>query len=255
MTSIRFVTGRPALTVGSSLVISDLHLGLEYDYRKGGISLPSQTGKLMKAVDSLITDTRPERLIIIGDVKHKVPGTSFQEVKEIPEFFSHLSGSVKVEIVPGNHDAGIEKMLPSGIRVHPGTGFIEDDLYFGHGHTWPAEKALTCSHMILGHRHPLIEFRDRLGYRFLERVWVKGELDPEKLRKRYKDVPEKLPEIVLLPAFNPILGGTAVNRKIPHSVKEKIGPLINSMKGDSSRLYMLDGTYLGTVSAMKAKVN
>ncbi|MBN1896387.1 MAG: metallophosphoesterase [Candidatus Aenigmarchaeota archaeon] len=247
MSTVSFVTGWPALMVNSSLVISDIHLGLEYDYRKGGIKLPSQTVKLTKMAQELIDIAKPERLIITGDLKHKVPGISFQETKEVPEFLSALLDKVPVELVPGNHDAGIKSMIPSGIKVHRSVGFRMDDVYFGHGHTWPEKKAFECSHMIIGHRHPLVEFRDRLGYSFRERVWVKGKLDPVMLKRRYTEIPEKLPDVIVVPAFNPFLGGASYNRKISGTVKEQIGPLLNSMDERKSLFFMLDGTMLGTL--------
>jgi putative SbcD/Mre11-related phosphoesterase len=257
MSTLRFVTGKPALLVGKSLVIADLHLGVERDFRRSGIKLPSQAGKVTKAVDEIIEETKPEKLIILGDVKHKVPGTSFQELREIPEFFEHFSRKIEVHMLLGNHDGGIEKIVPKNVKVHGTEGFADGDIYFSHGHTWPAPSFLKCKYIIAGHRHPVIEFRDKLGYRFVEQAWMRGKLDVGKVNKKYKTAPGSMPEVIIMPAFNPlIMGGHALNRKHGQDYRREMGPLINSISPEKAGLYLLDGTYIGTLSEIKgAKVN
>jgi putative SbcD/Mre11-related phosphoesterase len=250
---MRFVTGKPALVIGKNLVIADLHLGIEREFRQSGIKLPSQAGRMREELEALIGETKAERLIILGDVKHKVPGISYQELKEVPEFLGHFSKSLRaenIEIILGNHDPGMEELVPEGVKLHPSGGIVLGDVYLGHGHTWPAPSFLSCSKAVIGHRHPMIEFRDRLGYRFIEPVWIRGRLDRERVGRKYKDVPAGLPEIVITPAFNSLAGSVAVNRDVSDDYRKKIGPLINSMDLEKAGAYMLDGTYLGELSGM-----
>ena len=255
MEKIKFVTGKPALLVGKSLVVADLHLGIEREFYKSGVKIPSQTERMKKRVDVLLQMTRPEKLIILGDVKHKVPGISLQEMMEIPEFLGHLSEELAVEIVPGNHDAGIESFVPRGVKIRPSSGLIQGDVYMNHGHTWPGPDFLGCSQIIIGHQHPLIEFRDMLGYRFREPVWVKGNLKREKIEAKFKKIPEKLPGVIIMPAFNGLTGGVAVNGKTePEYLKNFIGPLIKALDEKTARIYLLDGTYLGKLADLKKKI-
>ncbi|MHC4479340.1 MAG: hypothetical protein ACYTEL_27285 [Planctomycetota bacterium] len=96
MDQIKFVTGKPALLVGKSLVVADLHLGIEREFYQSGIKFPSQTEKIKDMVEGLVKITKAERLILLGDVKHKVPGISLQELREIPQFLEHFSGKLEV---------------------------------------------------------------------------------------------------------------------------------------------------------------
>jgi putative SbcD/Mre11-related phosphoesterase len=252
MDQIKFVTGKPALLVGKSLVVADLHLGIEREFYQSGIKFPSQTEKIKDMVEGLVKITKAERLILLGDVKHKVPGISLQELREIPQFLEHFSGKLEVDMVPGNHDAGIEKFLPPGVKTHPSAGFRLGDVYLNHGHTWPGPDFLGCKKIVIGHQHPLVEFRDKLGYRFREPVWVKGALNREKLEGRYKKMPASLPSITIMPAFNPLIGGMCVNKRSEDGYAKKfIGPLINSLKGRTASTYLLDGTCLGRLVDLK----
>jgi metallophosphoesterase superfamily enzyme len=159
---------------------------------------------------------------------------------------------VEVHIIPGNHDGGVEKILPKGVNVHKSAGFAGDDVYFSHGHTWPEKSFLTCEHIIVGHRHHAVEFRDKLGYRFLEQVWLRGKLLAGAIEKKYKTIPEKLPEIIVMPSFNPLVkGGHPLNKKSDESYKRYMGPLIGSINYGEAGLYLLDGTYLGTLSEIE----
>ncbi|UCD02782.1 MAG: metallophosphoesterase [Candidatus Aenigmatarchaeota archaeon] len=249
---LQFVTGKPALLLGKTLVIADLHLGVEYDFKKSGIKMPSQAGKLTESLDQLVKETKAQQLVVLGDIKHEVPGTSFQELREIPEFFRHFSDRMEVHVVLGNHDGGVERILPKSVNIRESVGFPAGEVYLSHGHTWPDPTFLTCKHIIAGHRHPVFEFRDRMGYRFIEQVWLRGDLDAATIEGKYKNVPGNLPEVILIPAFNPLIrGGHPLNKKEEESYKRYMGPLINSIKYDGARLYMLDGTYLGTLSEMK----
>ena len=90
-----FVTREPALLINSNgnraLIVSDLHIGIEYEYYLRGMRIPSQTKSMVNRLDTLIESTKADRLVIIGDIKHRVPGISKQELREIPEFFGTLS--------------------------------------------------------------------------------------------------------------------------------------------------------------------
>ncbi len=255
---LKFVTGKPALLIGKSLIIADLHLGIEREFYQSGIKFPSQTEKIKKRIDALVKTARPSRLILLGDVKHKVPGISLQELREIPEFLGHFSKKLEVEIVPGNHDAGIEKFVPPGVKIHPSSGFKLGDVYLNHGHTWPSPDFLECRQIVIGHQHPLVEFRDKLRYRFVEPVWTKGRLNREKIKCRYKKIinnnknPGPLPDVVIMPAFNEVAGGVAINGKTDREFMKKfIGPVIKAVDDKTVRIYLLDGTYLGRLADIK----
>ncbi len=252
MNQLKFVTGEAALLAGKTLVISDLHIGIEHEYRQAGISIPSQLEDMRKRLEKLIKETKPEKLILLGDIKHKVPGTSFQEEKEIPEFFSWLSGKVPVEITPGNHDPGIEKMLPSGIELHPTSGFLDGSFYYSHGHTWPKEEFFKAKYIITGHVQPQIEFRDSLGYRWTEKVWVISKLKLQAVKKKFRVCETKnLPELIIMPAFNRFSGGYSLNSCEAKERKRAFSNPITSLTDmNKAKIYLLDGTYLGELESL-----
>jgi putative SbcD/Mre11-related phosphoesterase len=250
MAAIRFITGEPALLSGRTLFLSDIHVGIENGYRKSGINMPSQTGKLLSRIESLLQKTRASKLLLIGDIKHKVPGKSRQEARELPAFLQRLAEKAELHIVPGNHDGGIAEFIPKGVKLYPTQGGLFGNIYVSHGHTWPDPSFLQAKHLLMSHSHPLFEFRDRLGYRWGERVWIKANLDPRKIRARYPEA-KALPELILMPAFNPLSGGIPVNRKIPKGEEKKhISPILKSAKMRTAKIYMLDGTYLGELGKL-----
>ena len=245
---IKFITGEPALLVGKTLVVTDLHVGIEYDYYKRGITLPSQTARLTERLTTLIAASRARKLIIMGDVKHKVPGSSFQEERELPAFFKQMARNVRVEVLPGNHDADLASLVPD-ITIHPSKGILEGGCYLTHGHTWPGKEFLKAEYVLLGHDHPAVEFRDKLGYRWLEPVWARAALKKKQIMERYrlKRAP-RLPELILVPTFNPFSGSIPLN--LPLKGNPGLSPLTKGADMKKARIYLLDGTFLGTLEKL-----
>ncbi len=237
---LKFVTNEPALVFNKNLVIADLHLGIETEYKKSGIKVPTQTEKLKSRIDSLIKQTKPKRIIFLGDIKHQVPGVSFQELREVPEFFNYFSKKIETHIVVGNHDSEIDALV-DGVKIHDTKGFKLEDAYIAHGHANIKKDFLNCKYLIVSHTHPLIEIRDKLGYRFVERIWVKAYFDKKKIRKKF-DKTKTLPEIILMPAFNPLSGGVSLNTD---KAENFLGPLTKFINKKETEIFLLDGTFLG----------
>ena len=236
------------------LIAADLHLGLEVELSKKGIELPSQIPKVKERLLRLVRQEEPDRLIFLGDVKHNVPVTSWQEWRDLPGFFAELSEHARVEILPGNHDGNIDGLVPRGVVIHDSKGIVVgDDIQIGlmHGHTWPSPELLKASLIIAGHNHPAVEFRDELGARRIEPVWLRYRVDPSKFPKKLQGAIEgEGPQILVAPAFSELISGAAVNRAVP---EELLGPIFKSgaAKLDEAEVYLLDGTLLGPLEDMK----
>ncbi|MBU2519828.1 MAG: metallophosphoesterase [Nanoarchaeota archaeon] len=248
---MQFITGEPALFLEKekTLVVTDLHVGIEYELYRSGIKVPSQTEKMLNRLEKLINETSAKKLIILGDLKHQVPGSTFQEEREIPFFLNRLkqlNQGIKIEIVPGNHDPGLENYLPNGIKLHKNTGFRQGDTYFAHGHTWPRKDVLKAKTIISGHSHPQFEFKNNLGYRWMEPIWLCADIDKDKLKEKYKIEPKHNQEIILMPPFNSFSGGYPINRSRVGSNREFLGPVAKLITG-KKKVYLLDGTFLGEV--------
>ena len=122
-----------------------------------------------------------------------------------------------------------------------------------HGHSWPKKEFLKCKYLVIAHTHPLIEIKDKIGHRFVERVWVKASFSGKKLYEKYEV--KKGPQIVLMPAFNDLSGGAALNvetgRRQRRTDKTFLGPLTNLIDQKKTEIYLLDGTYLGKLNSLK----
>ncbi len=252
------VYGAPALKIKSAkestLVVADLHMGMESELASRGVVLPSQVPKIKERLLELIERERPKRLIFLGDVKHNVPIATWQEWRELPAFFEELAKLVRVEVVPGNHDGGLKGMVPSDVKIH-GVGGILFGISIGlvHGHAWPSPELMKAKLLVSAHNHPAVKFRDELGARTIEPVWLRCKLDPSKLPKKLQGAAKNsMPKLLVMPAFGELVGGAAVNQAVP---KELIGPIFKSGAAiiEDAEVYLLDGTCLGLVKNLKGQ--
>ncbi len=273
------LTPWPALLVEAEervLFASDFHLGIEYELAKMGINIPYQTDRFLRELLELVRSNAPDRVVILGDLKHGVPITSFQEKREIPRFFQALLDVVEnVDVVRGNHDANIQNLAPEAVNIHPSRGFVIGDKYRVaaiHGHAWPYPKLLTADLMVMGHNHPAVKLNTPLGIRITRRAWVRGYPDLKNLassilqqegkkinedplstfEKSFGDKIRAFP-IVIIPTFNDLMGGLPVNEETPKSL---LGPLFRSGGVDIEDfdVYLLDGSFLGKVSFLRTLI-
>lgn len=259
-----------------TLLIADPHIGWEMELQEKGIHVPSQTGKLFKKLVDVITEYKPDALTILGDVKYTVVSSEFGEWHDIPEFFKKLQVHVKkTSVVRGNHDANIEPLLSENIELLPATGAVFGDVGVFHGHKWPSPALLGCKTLVMGHLHPMVVFRDPTGFKMNKQVWMKLSFDADALGKvllkkaRVKlegSVAETLKanfgvtlaasELYIMPSFNDFLGGRPINETRPRKEigsEALIGPVLRSeaVDVDNSELYLLDGTFLGTLNQVR----
>jgi hypothetical protein len=233
------VYGTPALKAGDHLVLGDLHIGVESHLRAKGFHLVSHTSDMLQAIKDAADDD-VDKLIVIGDVKDSVPGSTKQEYAEIPDFFEDLLDRFDtIEVVRGNHDTMIEEFLPPKVRIRPASGIRVDDVGFVHGHTWPSEEVMCCDTLVMGHNHPAVMFRDGVGRQMTEPCWFRGSFSKTE-NDRYPKLPSRF---IVVPAFNRMLGGSPINVV----GEDLLGPILNSdlLDLDNAHIYLLDGIDLG----------
>ncbi len=243
----------PALVVENNirtLVIADIHLGIEWELYHSGISIPSQIEKRTARIREYIKKVAPERIVLLGDIKHNVPRTSWQEKHEVPGFLKEMSDFAPVDIVPGNHDGDIEALIPGNVTVHGMRGFVLDGTGYFHGHTWPDAALLCASLVVMSHNHPTIRLTDALGHGVSEPVWIRTHFMEKAVVEHYGDMGWKDPEVIIMPAFNELSGGIPFNESIH---EELLGPVFAShaIELDKARAFLLDGTDLGTIGGIK----
>ena len=282
LVSVRPVADQPALLLDRRgeriLVISDLHLGWEVTLAHQGIHVPSQVPRLLEKLRKIITDTKPKGLILLGDVKHAVSKVELEEWKYVPEFFDELVEIIpEVEVVPGNHDGNLEPLTPRSVKINKSNGMVVwESVGLFHGHTWPAPQLLGCNYLVMGHLHPVVAFKDPLGFRITRQAWVKARSDGNKLaegilrrddakfegnasdeaKKKFGVVASDA-ECIIMPSFNDYLGGQPINRSYQEGwtelYKEYMGPVLRSGAVDfeNGEAYLFDGTFLGKVQDLR----
>ncbi len=261
----------PALLIETTkkvLVLTDLHIGWEWDARflQAGLYIPSQTPKLQEKLMKLIEEHHPDTLLLLGDVKQAITQMSIEDWRVIPEFFENIQSHVsEIIVVLGNHDGELEPLTPPTVTIVPSHGLtIGQNPQIGllHGHAWPSPEVLSSDILIMGHLHPVVWFRDKLGIWTVRQVWVVSNCDSEKLATAYLKYlnvtpttkPREVlltkagvkindPKLIIVPAFNDLVGGVSVH----NLTRRLMGPIIRSTSVDidTAEIYLLDGTYLG----------
>jgi hypothetical protein len=246
MTSALPLFGERALHLvdAATLVVGDLHIGLESELHAKGIHLPSQTVRMRTRLLSILERTQARRLIIIGDLKHRIPFSTQQEARELPRFFTDFPA--EVELVPGNHDVDYQDHLD--IMIHEVDGIVVGGAGLLHGHTWPSEDVMRQKTIVTCHNHPAVMLMDELGHRHKEACWVRAPFTP-KARTMYPGLPSDA-QLIVMPAFNELTGGTAFNAR---EGEKLLGPLFGNglVDSDKARLWTVDGVDLGTIHKLK----
>jgi len=243
------IPNEPALLLKGkkqTLIVADLHIGIEAELREAGINIPSQTEKMTDHLIELCIANDIESLVIVGDVKHKVPLSSRQEYFEIPMIFERLKDKVKeVHVTLGNHDGDLKHFLGDWVSLYETKGFVYEKIGFFHGHTWPKREVMECQQVVCAHQHPVIQFVETLGERDYRQCWVKAHFIEKAIEKRY---PNSNPELIIMPTFNDLCGGIALNTK-----EKLLGPIMTNKLVDmeNSEIYLLDGAFLGNLKDLR----
>lgn len=258
------------------LVVADLHIGWEVTLTQRGVHVPSQAPKILDKMLRLIKKCKPTEIIFLGDVKHTVAGVEIEEWRDIPDFFEAIQKKVPdIQVIPGNHDGNLEPLLPETVKILPYTGIALGDVGLFHGHAWPAPELLGCRNLVTAHVHPMVAFRDPMGFRITRQVWVKAQCNglelakplmkrlgvkidraPDDLLRDRFNVKPTSSQLFIMPSFNDFLGGQAINKKSLGKGRKSrtfIGPVLRSgsVNLENAGIYLLDGTFLGTISQLR----
>ena len=240
----KIVPRYPALIINGnekSLVIADLHLGFEAKLSSNNIYLGKNTSitETAKDIEKILDKTKPESLILLGDVKSGIKSITKTEWNTIPTFFEIIKKRIDVTVIPGNHDANIEKLIPRGITLASSKGIVIENMLLTHGHTMPSENFSHVNKIIMGHLHPF--FFEENSLLNGKRVWVSLK------SKKQKIFPSRAGEleIIILPSFNRYFYAT--QKKF---YKKSISPIIERMETLQAKIVDLDGTIIGNESLL-----
>jgi len=224
----KFLKNERAMVAEDFLIVSDLHIGYKKELEARGYHVPNQMKDFVKRIIETAEREKIRKLIVLGDVKHKVPGVAQEEKYDVPDFFYELSKKFeKIIVIKGNHDALIEKM------VHFDNVVIVDEFIAGktgfiHGHKWPSKEFMQkCESIVMGHSHPVFKIKDSMGYSHYYPCWMICAIKKTGI-KRYKESSVK--NVVIIPPFNQLLTG----------IKNLAGPFAKALKIEE--IFLLDLT-------------
>ncbi len=240
---MKFLYNAPAVLHGGALIIGDTHFGMEERLRESGVFDETLSERIFERIKALLRETKAKKLIIIGDVKDNI----LEVDRKTYGIMEKLSEIADVVVAKGNHDGGIEKCALLGIDVASAGGFVYKKVGMFHGHSWPGKELMQCEYIISAHQHPQILFTDRSGKVHREPAWLIAEPEKKNIKKRYGKFNEKI-KLVLIPAFNPLVGSV-----INISQKRQLGPIFNNklFKLNDALVFRLDGSLVGKLKNIK----
>ena len=199
----------------SAVVIYDLHLGFEEEMNLHGLFLPKlQRDHVENLIDRIIDRYSPETLFINGDFKHEFSRNLPQEWEDIFHFIDRYSDSVKLKFIRGNHDNYLVTILKKK-NIEIMDNFESDRYFIYHG-----DKDLTLKKLtILGHEHPSLVLRDRVGGMFKIPAFVFNDES----------------RVLITPAMSFFSSGTDVSRSLLS--EEHFTPVLKHTNSRKFRVY------------------
>jgi len=187
------------ILIDSTLIISDVHLGMEESLRKEGVMVPRTAyEKVAESMKKLLEQTQPETVIINGDIKHEFGKISDQEWREVLKFIELIQEHAKLILIKGNHDK-VTDIIAEKRNLPVYDYYMVGDVYVTHGDVIPDnEDFKKAKTIIIGHEHPAIALTEgakKETYKcFVKGIW-KGK------------------ELYVLPSFTPLTEGVDIQRE------------------------------------------
>lgn len=182
------------LRKAATLIVSDLHIGVEQEIIDAGtLLIKEQKQYFMDELTRLIAELRPKKIIINGDLKHEFGRINRQEWKDTMEVLKLMTSNVNQTIlIKGNHDNMVRPLLKT---IQLEDYVVEQDCFICHGDRL-FETMRSCKTIIIGHEHPAILLDDG----------IRQERYKCFLLGKYKSK-----NLIVMPSFNPLFTGSDLN--------------------------------------------
>lgn len=178
------------LDEGPTAVIGDLHLGYESALESDGMFIPRiNTESVREALNKILDDYEPERVVLLGDIKHDFRRSSWQGRDEVRRIVKLVSDAAETVVIKGNHDNFLQNILADiGIVAldHVDIGGYRLE----HGHEDSGVRPV-----IIGHEHPSVR--------------IPGELSGGMKLQCY--VVARNEGVIVIPPFSPFASGNDLN--------------------------------------------
>jgi len=226
-----------------NLVVTDMHIGFESSLASNEIFIGknSTINETIQELSDVINKEKPDSLILLGDIKSSIKNISKNEWNEVPLFLNKIREKCNIILIPGNHDANIQKLVPENIEMISSTGMVDENILLTHGHTMPSENFSHVDKIIMGHVHPV--FFQENSVLNGQRVWISMRTEKQNIfPNKSGDI-----EITIMPSFNKYFYATQKKK-----YKKSISPIIEKIKHVSSaKIITLDGTIIGDESMIE----
>lgn len=212
---MEFELYRGAAHLDGTCVVADLHVGLEDALYREGWSFPfEERNHLRRKLRDVADRFEPERFVLNGDILHefgRVPEGLDEKLRDLLEALEFRGADV--ELVEGTHDRMLREVTDREVL----TSLREGPALIQHGDSEPEEEQSSLGDAgalelyVQGHEHPAIE--------------IEGEKRQCYLLADLGDA-----DVLVLPSFNEMNSGTAVNEMRP---RDFMSPLLR--RADSIR--------------------
>jgi len=234
---------------GTTLVVADLHIGFEEKFKSSGINIESNVEKMAEELEALIDETKAKNLVIAGDVKSGIDRILQSEWENVPRLLGRLSRKCRVTVVPGNHDGGLQNLVPDFVEIADINGVVVGDTLIFHGHTRPLPKFRDCARILMGHVHPI--YQKRGSPLSGMPVWAFVRLSKKAL---FPGIIEdgSMMEVVVMPSFNYdlMISGYAADEL---RSERRLSPMVRELKSAPEAIITtLNAELIGDASLLSA---
>ncbi len=207
-----------------TLLIADLHLGIEGSLEKEGIYLPLDVSSMViDHVKMMVENSEASNLILLGDVKHEFGFPNPREWIVVKRLLRWLrSRGITVKVVRGNHDNYLTAILKEmEVPIYQGRLIVEE-FTFTHGHL-PLRLEDAKETIFMGHEHPSLMISEEEGVTHKFKCFLSGPYLGKKL--------------VVLPAANDLASGTVINLANPSGL---LSPILRGCDFDLFKAYLIE---------------
>ena len=143
---------------GSTLLISDWHIGKADTFRAAGIGVPDgDLEEELARLESMVQQTAAAEILVLGDLIHARDSLRGGAIGRVGRWIEE--NGIQISMVTGNHDrsAGVDRTPLAGIDGF-GASLARAPFVFQH-EPEPSEQGYALA----GHLHPVIRMREGKG--------------------------------------------------------------------------------------------
>ena len=162
------------------------YLGYERALEQDGMYIPrTNSDSIRDALNDILFRYEPERVVLLGDIKHDFRHSGYEEKNEVRGIMRLLSEATEVVAIKGNHDNFLQNIIND-------LGMLAADYVdlagfrLEHGHVDSGVRPV-----IIGHEHPSVRIPGSVGGGLKLQCFVHARQDG----------------VIVLPPFSPFSSG------------------------------------------------